>query len=299
MVLPPIDDIYVGLTSTAIFALGLVMSISMFVAMRRSDSKLLPYQGLFALNMAMNYSGTTLCFWSIIITGNNLPNMLTIILVYTTGPIGLATAMYVGFSMIKPKVAKPMAIIFLLTGIVQWASIYFNVFGIPGSGVRWNAAYLYTQGVTNPYLLAGINMPTSWLVVPGTLIDTILLPWGISPTFPFGSPSFIWVIFALLAFAIILGGGFIYLAFRSSGDIKSRSIKYAIGILMYSVLIFYDTGVDPVGWAFALKIATTMAEATAFGTIYLFVLRAALFIGYIILYLAMKPPKPAAFYPAK
>jgi hypothetical protein len=266
--MPPVNDIIVGSTALAIAVTGWIITFSMFLAMRHSDSKLLPFQGLFVLNMAMNFTGTGLSFVWLVFTGYNIANVIVIWLAYTTGPLGIATAMYVGFSMIKPKAAKPLAWIYAATGIPHLASVWFNWLGY-STILMWDRTYL------SP----GYDVPAHMLQVPGTLIDTGVIPPGLFPFAPNGSLAYWMIMFYLLSFAIILGGGFIYLAFRSSGEIRSRSIKYAIGILLYAILIYVDAAVTPpANWIIS-------------PTVFLCIIRAGLLVGYITLYFAMRPPK--------
>lgn len=99
-----------GLSATLILVTGYLIAIRLLFAMRHSESKLLPYQATMAFGFGSFYTGTVVSFWLLIFTNDNIyPRELAAILCYSITPIAIAAAMYVGFSMIKPKLAKPMA----------------------------------------------------------------------------------------------------------------------------------------------------------------------------------------------
>jgi hypothetical protein len=149
-------------------------------------------------------------------------------------PIAIAVAMYVGFSMIKPKLAKPVAWIYGLTGIPFWINLWFNI-PVEGS----------TFSLPNP---------------AEDLIDIQLENWTL-----YGTAIYI------ISLLLILGSGFIWLAWHSIGEIKTRSRNYAIGIIVFSVCGIIES-------------QFTLGLFTAVG-------RLVMFVGYIFLYLAMIPPK--------
>ena len=246
MALPTIEAMANGLSAMLILVTGYIIAIRLLFAIRQSESKLLPAQALFAFGLASFYTGTVVSFWVLYFTGSNLqPLELVGILDFTIAPIGTCAAMWLGFSMIKPSLVKPMVTIYAITAIPFWANLWFNWLG-PSQ-----------------------NIPP---VGPGDLVDIGLL-----------NLSGIFTAIYILSLILIVGGGFIYLAKISTGDIKKRSTLYAIGIILFSFCGIVETQIHLI--EMGLSIVLVLVR---------FVMVAA----YIVLYRAMIPPKQA-FPPVK
>lgn len=199
MELPQIDAIASGLSATLIVATGYLIGIRLAFVMRHRESKLLYAQILFALTLGSYYLGTVVSFWLLFFTGSNIePLGIAAILCFTVAPIGVCVAMYIGFSMIKPRLVKPMIIILAITAIPYWANLWF--------------------GWPDP----GYSAPDPG---PGHLVDIELL--SLSELF-----TTVYILVLMLFFA----GGFIYLAKISTGDIRRRSSLYATGTLIFSAV---------------------------------------------------------------
>src|SRR5271157_5736885 len=239
MVLPSVDAIANGLSAMLILVTGYIIAIRLLFAIRQSESKLLPAQALFAFGLASFYTGTVVSFWVLFVTGSNLePLTLVGILDFTICPIAVCAAMWLGFSMIKPSLVKPMVTIYAITAIPFWANLWFNWLG-PSQ-----------------------NIPP---VGPGDLVDIGLL-----------NLSGIFTAIYILSLILIVGGGFIYLAKISTGDIKRRSTFYAIGIMLFSLAGITETQVHLVEMGLSILLV---------------VIRLVMVGAYIILYKAMIPPK--------
>ncbi len=238
-----------GASAVMILVTGYLITIRLLFAIRKSESKLLPWQALFAGALGSFYLGTVSSFISLMLNGVNLDFRLVGVLCYSITPLGIAAAMYIGFSMIKPGWAKPMAWIFGLSGIPFWANLWFNW---PANGIGFAPA-----GSTG-----GLYDPTI------DLIDIELK-----------SLSELFTIIYILAMIAILGVGFIYLATRSTGEIRTRSRNYSIGLILFGVAGAIDS------------------RGLFQGTIMVAV-RVLMVVAYIFLYLAMVPPK-ASFPPPK
>ncbi len=242
MITASIDAIANGLSATMILVTGVIITIRLLLAIRHSESKLLPWQAIFALVLGSFYTGTVVSFWLLIFTNNNIePRSLAAILCYSLAPIGVAAAMYIGFSMIKPSFAKPMAWIFGLTAIPFWANLWFN-WPEPGS------SFVLERPAVD-------------------LIDINLL-----------SLSKYFTLIYILALIAILGVGFMILAKRSTGEIRSRSINYSIGLVLFGVCGAIDSEISLGLWMVLIRILMVVA--------------------YLFLYKAMVPPK-ASFPPSK
>ncbi len=241
-----------GASATMILVTGYLITIRLLFAIRKSESKLLPWQALFAFALGSFYLGTVASF--INLTAINFVNLnyrLVGILCYSVTPLGIAAAMYIGFSMIKPNLAKPMAWIFGLSGIPFWANLWFSW---PENGISFA-----NTGLSGPM---GEYIPTI------DLIDIELL-----------SLSEIFTIVYILAMIAILGVGFMILARRSTGEIRTRSRNYAIGLILFGVAGAIDSR--------GIFTGTPMVAV-----------RVLMVVAYIFLYLAMVPPK-ASFPPSK
>ncbi len=232
-----------GASAVMILVTGYLITIRLLFAIRKSESKLLPWQALFAGALGSFYLGTVSSFINLLLNGVNLDYRLVGVLCYSITPLGIAAAMYIGFSMIKPSWAKPMAWIFGLTGIPFWANLWFSW---PVNGI-------------------GHAIPYDMYV---DLIDIEL-----------ESLSNIFTITYILSMIAVLGVGFIYLATRSTGEIRTRSRNYAIGLILFSIAGAIDS------------------RGIFQGTIMVAV-RVLMVVAYIFLYLAMVPPK-ASFPPPK
>ncbi len=248
MSLPSIEAFANGLSATAIILTGYLIGSRLLSETRKQKSKLLGWQALFAFSLGSFYLGTAVSFWLLVFTGENIqpfvlgmlqPYELGAILCYSITPIGIATVMYIGFTMIKPKLAKPMAIIYALTAIPFWANLWFD----------WPAD---SKIVPTP--------------APGELIDIELL-----------SLSSFFTAFYILSMILVLGTGFLILAKQTTGQIRKRSIYYALGIIMFSIGGIIDS-------RFALGL-------------WMVVVRFLMVAAYLVLYKAMTPPR-ASFPPA-
>jgi hypothetical protein len=133
-----------------------------------------------------------------------------------------------------------MAIIYLLTGIAFWASLWFNI------------------PATSAFITS----------TPPELIHIALQSVA----------SYLTLIY-LVSLGILMGGGFISLARRSTGEIRTRSINWATGIILFCIAGFLDSQIP--------------VEA-----IFLIVVRTIMVISFIFLYKAMIPPE-ALYYPTK
>ncbi len=237
--LPSMEAMANGFSATAIIITGYVIGARLLAETGKTKSKLIAWQALFAFSLGSFYLGTCVSFWLLIFVNQNIqPLELGAILCYTIAPVGIATVMYIGFSMIKPKLARPVSIIYALTAIPFWLNLWFD----------W-------PELSKVVILTG----------PSELIDIELLSWVNLLTAVY-----------ILSMILVLGTGFLILAKQSTGQIRKRSIYYAVGIIMFSIGGIIDSRF-PLG-------------------IWMVVVRLFMVAAYLILYKAMIPPK-AAFPP--
>ncbi|HMF32141.1 MAG TPA: hypothetical protein VKK79_12035 [Candidatus Lokiarchaeia archaeon] len=241
MFIPSINAIVAGFSAVIIFLTGYIIGFRLLAAMHTIKSKLLPWEAAFAMSLGSFYLGTVVSFVLLWVTGSNIsPDVWGAWLDFSVTPVGISIVIYIGFSVLRPKFAKSMAIIYLLTGIPFWASLWFN-----------------------------IPEPSAYITsTPPELIHIALLSIA----------SYLTLIY-LVSLGILMGGGFISLARRSKGEIRTRSTYWATGIILFCIAGFLDSQIP--------------VEA-----ILLIVVRAVMVTSFLFLYNAMIPPK-AEYYPSK
>jgi hypothetical protein len=189
-----------GITACGIVFTGYMTSIGLFARAHREQVRFIVWEALILLCLGTFYLGTVTTFFSLIFTGYNLyPDYMGAQLCYTIAPFGSAICMYAGFTMLgKEKLAKPMAIIQLLTGIIYWFGLYFQ------PDITIHAALPIEEG--------------------GGLFDYELLSYvqGLTALY-------------LVLLLVILGGGFFWFAKQSTGDVRKRSLFIAIGCCFFTV----------------------------------------------------------------
>ncbi|NMC04029.1 MAG: hypothetical protein GYA24_02395 [Candidatus Lokiarchaeota archaeon] len=196
--MPSLEAMANGLSATAIIVTGYVIGTRLLMETRRTTSKLLGWQALFAICLGSFYLGTVASFWMLVFLDQNIqPPELGAILCYTVAPVGIATVMYIGFSMIKPNLAKPISIIYMISAIPFWMNLWFD----------WPEK-------SKMVVLTG----------PAELIDIELLSWTNILTAVY-----------ILSMILVLGTGFLMLAKQTTGQVRKRSIYYATGIIMFSI----------------------------------------------------------------
>ncbi|MEX2682171.1 MAG: hypothetical protein Q6373_011255 [Candidatus Sigynarchaeota archaeon] len=220
--LPSIEAIANGVSATAIIITGYVIGIQLLLETRRTKSKLLGWQSLFAFSLGSFYLGTSVSFWMLVFVDHNIqPLELGAILCYTVAPVGIATVMYIGFSMIKPRLARPVSIIYALTAIPFWINLWFDI-----------------PSLSKEVVLTG----------PAELIDIELLSWANILTALY-----------ILSMILVLGTGFLILAKQTTGQIRKRAVYYAIGIIMFSIGGIIDSRL-PLGiWMVVVRLFMVLA----------------------------------------
>ncbi len=214
--MPTLEAFANGLSATAIIVTGIALTIKMYAASRKTTSKLLGWQVIFALSLGAFFLGPFVGFWKIVFEGNSIDPALQAILCYTISPIGVVTAMYIGFTMIYPKATKPITIVYALSAIPFWANLWFDL------------PELSKKAVTPPAL--------------GALADIELLSW-----------SKFFTAFYILSLVIVLGTGFLILAKQTTGDVRRRAINYALGIYMFAAAGIIDTLFAVGVWIFLVR----------------------------------------------
>ncbi len=198
-----------GITACGIVFTGYLTSIGLFVRARREKGPLIIWEALILMCLGTFYLGTVVTFFSLIITEGNLqPPYFGAQLCYFIAPIGSAICTYTGFTMLgKEKLAKPIAIADLLTGIIYWYGLFFQ----PGITISANLAVGEIGALYDYELLLHVK----WLTA-----------------------------FYLVFLLLIIGGGFFWLAKQSTGDVRKRALLIAIGCCFFTVSGAVDSLID-------------------------------------------------------
>ncbi len=122
----PTTTILNGISAFAAFLTGMLCSIAFFIDFLRNRKKYLKVVvALMFFGLGGLFVGLSISFFMIISTGGgNISRVVQGILSYTTAPIGILSAMYLGFNIFKPALTKKIVIIYLLTGIVFLIALY-------------------------------------------------------------------------------------------------------------------------------------------------------------------------------
>lgn len=210
-----IPGLIAGISATAILATGVTAGIGCLVRGSKEQARLLQYAGVMMIFLGMFYLGTVVSFFNLILTGANVSARVGTYLCYTTPPVAAALAMFVGFKMIKPEVAKKITLLYLLTGPFYW--IFF--FGFSEE-----------------------NMTLMPDPAP-ELID-----------FELTGVVLIFVAVYLLSFLLVVAGGFFWLAKKSTGAVKRKSLMLALGFTLFTICGAIDSLVELDAWIFLPRI---------------------------------------------
>ncbi len=198
-----------GITASGILFTGYFTSIGLFARARKERVRFLVWEALILLCLGTFYLGTVVSFFKLFITGSNVePGYVGAQLCYTIAPIGSAICMYTGFTMLgKEKIAIPMAVIHLLTGLFYWYGLYVQ-----------------------PNITVEAVVPVE---IGGGLVDFELL-------------SYVQLLTALyLGFLLaVIGGGFFWFAKQSTGDVRKRFLLTATGSCFFTISGAIDSLVE-------------------------------------------------------
>lgn len=196
----------IGFSATAIVVTGYITAIGCLKRNKGQATNLLAIAAIFLFSAGSFYLGTTVSFYKLLLTGENLSEPLTGQLCYLWAPIGLSASTYVGFQIIKPKISKPLAAIYLLTGIIYW----YGLFGIP------------EITITSEIPEGGLG-----------LRDIQLLDFVKIMTSAY-----------LIIFVLTQVTGYAWLAKNSSGLIKKKALYHIIGYILFVICGALDSLVE-------------------------------------------------------
>jgi len=217
-----INALISGFSAFIIILTGWSAGLGCILRSKRDKTPLLLWAGVFLICMGTFYLGTVASWFFLIITGSNLPEVLVGQMCYTVTPVGISVAMYVGFTMIRPKYAKLMALIYIITAPVFWYGLYFE-----------------------PVVTISSSIPDE---VGGGLIDINLLSYV---------KTLITVY--LISFGLILISGFAWLAGKSTGVIRKKAIYHCIGYALFVGCGAIDSMVPFSSWIVIVRIVMAIA----------------------------------------
>ena len=202
-----------GLTATGVIISSCVFGLLFFYRSIKLKAKLLTYAGLMTFFAGLLYLGPFSDFMSILLTGDNLENPVTIGLYgrlsYMWVAPGLIFAMYIGAELIKPDKKWYIMSIYIVLGVL------FELF----------------------LFLDTMNSFTFILKNPGEdLTDT---------SFVFGHPTFILIAIFLLSVLIFNGFGFLRKSFQSTGIIRRNFLFLSLGFLIFVIAGAGDSLISP------------------------------------------------------
>lgn len=211
-----------GFSACIILITGWSAGIGCIIRSKQDKTPLLLWAGFFLACMGTFYLGTVASWFFLILKGSNLPEVLVGRMCYTVTPVGISMAMYVGFSIIRPKLAKFMALIYIITAPIFWYGLYME-----------------------PALTISSSIPDE---VGGGLIDINLLSYVKTL-----------VTVYLLSFGLILITGFSWLAKKSTGVIRKKAIFHCIGYLLFVGCGAIDSMVPFSSWIVIVRIVMAAA----------------------------------------
>ncbi|GAB4311931.1 MAG: hypothetical protein Kow0069_12430 [Promethearchaeota archaeon] len=188
-----------GTTATGIVVTAYLTAAGLFARARRGEGELVVWEGLILFFLGSFYLGTVVSFFQLLAVGHNIvPGYRGAQICYVMAPLGSAVSQYAGLRLLgKDGWAKPVALAFLATGLLYWYGLLFR---------------------PDQTILA---------VVPdepgGGLVDFELLSYVQALTGLY-----------LVALVATIGGGFLWLAAASAGDVRRRSLMTAVGCFLFA-----------------------------------------------------------------
>jgi hypothetical protein len=192
-----------GISACLILFTGYATALGCFRQVKKTNNNLLWYAGMFLACMGSFYLGTVSSFFSLLIMGKNLPTAIVGQLCYVWVPVGTALTMYIGFMILNPKWAKPLAFIYIISGFLFWYGLF---------------------------IISDITIEATIPEEGKGLIDIQLR-----------SIVQLMVALYMASFAIAMIGGFSWLYRKSSGTIKKKAGYHMVGYSLFVVCGILDS----------------------------------------------------------
>jgi len=120
----PITTWLNGLSAVFLCAWGLLNFVRFFLLYFKEKKKLQPIVAILGLSLASFFLGPTVSFFSLLITGENIPYIIYGYLSYSLQPIAIISAMFLGFEIFNKERQKLIVSIFVVIGIVFWIAFF-------------------------------------------------------------------------------------------------------------------------------------------------------------------------------
>jgi len=197
MLLITSNGLFSGISASIILITGYLAALGCLLRGKKQNSKLLKFAALFLICGGSFYLGTVCSFANLLLKGTNLSEPIVGQLCYSWAPIGICSSMYVGLTMMKQKLVKPICIFFALTAPIYWIGLWFF-----------------------PSLTISSDVIEANLA--GNLIDIQLIGYINTMTAAY-----------LLSFGFILIPGFFWFAKKTTGVVKKKALSHAIGYILF------------------------------------------------------------------
>ncbi len=192
-----------GITASGVVIFGIIFGSFCVYRSRKTDAKMLLYLGLANIFAGLMFLGVFLDFLTVIIIQQNMPNNgIVAILSYLWFAPAIVTAIYIGAKILTPKLKNYIIIVFL--GLL----IFFDIvlFTDPLGSFNFNP----TPPAVPTINLIDYNVNLNTLA--GYLMGALLI-----------------------SVIVLLGIGFMYKAFQSTGAIRKNFLYLSLGSLCFCI----------------------------------------------------------------
>lgn len=200
-----------GVSASIVFSIGVMIIIKFMHKFFTLKKKLAPFVAFLGMGVSFFFLGPTTSFISLVATGSNIPGTVYGLLSYTTTPLTVAVAMFLGFDIFMPKLRKKVSLLYVVSGAPFWVLLL----GFPAIMIQ----------STHP--------------APGELIDISF------------HPAVMAIIgFYIFSVLFVLGRGFYNLYRRLSLNKefereKRKAMYLLVGWILFSIAAVADTIVAP------------------------------------------------------
>jgi hypothetical protein len=211
-----------GITAMSVVIFGILFGIFFFYRSRKTEAKLLGYLGLANIFAGLMFLGVFTDFLSVIFLQQNMPNNgIVAILSYIWFAPAIVTAMYIGLELILPKVKLYIILAILIISIVFEIIVFLYPL----------QSFNFIPAPYNPPLINLIDYNVNITTIAGLLMGALLL-----------------------SVLIILGVGFLYKAFQSTGTIRKNFLYLSIGSLCFCIFGLLEGLTVPGIWVIIVRI---------------------------------------------
>jgi len=214
-----------GISIMVVDCIAAFIGVRFLVRYFREKKSLMPYVSMIGFFWVVNYLGSLVTFWTLVITGTNIDPKLYFLLSYTIAPIAILNAVWLGFTIFNPERKKKVFAVYLGIAVV-W---YIAQFGFTDSMFR-------------------ISGDINQLNATGTMVNIAL-----------GSVLIIIALFYIISIIFVLGGGFYALRNRITGIDRKRAIYVSIAHILFGIASIIEAMLGSYGDIIKIIARTMMA----------------------------------------